>query len=162
MKLKLNDVVSINRTYRELINQKLEPVVAMDVAENIMATDPLVEKTQKAYKPVDGTKEYNAKVDAVMKELGATPGVNGTWSIPQDKIRDANSKLEMLREDNADFIKAQDEYNKKFDEILEREVDVDIHVLYAEDLPYEIAPGVLLNLLKAGVMKRGRNGKDIS
>jgi hypothetical protein len=163
-KLTLNEVVSINAAYKELINlKKIEPMVAMDIAENLMETDHLVEKTQKAYKPVEGTDEYNGRLGKIMRDLGATPSGGGSWSIPQGKIPAANMMIQELDAELSDFVKARNEYNKKFDEILERTVEVDLHTLYVEDIKDPgVTPSVLARLAKMGVLKRGRDREDIS
>jgi hypothetical protein len=155
MKLKRSEVFGLEAAFNSLMETLLDPEVAYKVASNAILASELAEKIRKTYKPVEGYKEVEEWRSDIVKEGGGKRQQNGSFTIPADKAKAIGEKIEALNEKNKGVIEGQAAYQEKFNELMDKETDVDFKTIDRKELTAKIEPGKLVLMIKTGILKDG-------
>jgi hypothetical protein len=161
MKLKRSDVFGLEAAFNSLMETLLDPEVAYKVASNGILANELAEMIRKTYKSVEGYEEIEKWRSEIVKEGGGKRQQNGSFTIPADKAKIIGEKIEALNEKNKGVIENQAAYQKKFDELLDKETDVDFKTIDRKELTEKIEPGKLVLMIKTGILTDGNKQGNI-
>lgn len=155
MKLKRSYVFGLEAAFNSLMEVKLDPDVAYKVASNVILASELVEKIRKTFNPVDGFEDVEKLRNDLIEKSGGIRQKNGSFTIPADKAKEIGEVIEAFNEENKEILDNQADYRKKFDELLDKDTDVDFKTIDRKELTGEIEPGKLVLMIKTGILTDG-------
>jgi hypothetical protein len=155
MKIKRSDVFGLEKVFNSLMEAPLDPEVAYKVASNGILASEFTEKIRKSYKAVEGYDEIQKLRADLIKNGGGEAQTNGSFSIPPEKAAAISAALETFGEEHKAILEAQDEYQAKFDAMLDKESDVDFKTINRKELTTAIEPGKLVLMIKVGILADG-------
>ena len=155
MKLKRVDVFGLEQVFTALLEKPLEPDVAYKVASNSILAGEVTGKIRKTYKAVDGYTELQAARAKVLSDNGGIAKADGSFEIPDEHLEKITELLEAFTAENKELLDKQTEYQEKFDELLEKESDVDFKTIDRKELTGAIEPARLVLMIKTGILIDG-------
>ena len=153
MKVKISNrkVLEIQSAIEQLGSQKVDVHFAYALAKNKGMIEKDVNalkdtgKWSKEYSDFEGQRQKLCIKHAI-KNPDGSPKIIGPIYIMQDQ--DAFDKeLDKLRAKNKQIIEDQEARNKKFEDILKEEVEIDVYGIKLSYIPKEISPDILSTLL---------------
>ena len=155
MKLKRSEVFGLENAFNQLMQARMNPNVAYNVASNGILAHEEAETIRKSYQPVDGFEEFEKLRSEIISKAGGEREANGSLTLPADKAAAISGVLEKLNEEHKDVVDAQAVYQKEFNAMMENEVDVEFKTINRKELTAEIEPGKLVLLIKTGILTDG-------
>ena len=155
MKIKRSEVFGLDAAFGSLMKVRLDPEVAYKIASNVILSNGIVEKIRKSYKSVDGFDKAEQLRSDLIINGGGQRQADGSFSIPADRADAISKAVEAFNEEHKEVIEAQDAYKKKFDELLDKDTDVDFKTIDRKELTAAIEPEKLVLMIKTGILKDG-------
>jgi hypothetical protein len=160
MKIKRSDVLVLENVFTGMLESKMSPDMAYTIASNVVAISECAEKIRKSYKPVDGHEVYEKERTKLLNSIGKADA-GGRYSFSPEQAVEFNKLQEGLNEDYADVIAAQAKYTEKFNDMLEKNADVDIEKINLKEMTADIEPAKLVIMIKAGIIDNGSSKGDV-
>jgi hypothetical protein len=160
MKIKRSYVLTLESVFTGMLQEKMNPDMAYTIASNVVVIAEGAEKIRKSYKAVTGHDEYEKERTALLNSIGkADP--NGRYQFSPDQAVEFKKLEEALNEKNVDVISAQAEYTKKFDKMLENDIELDLDKINLKEMTVDIEPAKLVIMIKAGIIDNGSSKGDV-
>jgi hypothetical protein len=160
MKIKRSDVLVLENVFTGMLEEKMSPDMAYTIASNIVAISECAEKVRKSYKSVKGYDVYEKERTKLLNQVGKADA-SGRYSFSPDQAVEFKKSEEGLNEKYADVIAEQKKYTEKFNEMLEKNADVDIEKINLKEMTAEIEPAKLVIMIKAGIIDNGSKKGNI-
>jgi single-stranded DNA-specific DHH superfamily exonuclease len=155
MKLKRLDIFGLEKVFTSLMENPLDPDVAYKVASNLILAGEFTEKIRKSYKAIEGYDKVQEARAKLLNDNGGIARADGSYEIPNELLSKMNELLEAFATEHKELLDKQAEYQAKFDELLEKESDVDFKTIDRKELTGEIEPGKLVLMIKTGILTDG-------
>jgi hypothetical protein len=154
MKLKRSDILKVDAVFSSIIENRLNPEAAFLIASNVIMTNEVSDKIKKAYKPVDGFKEYSEKRVELIKSFGGVDIGNGSFEVKNSE--GLMVALDKLEGDHTVIVGNQHEYDEKFNKAIEAAEEVDLKPITLDDLAgCDISGADMRVLITAGLISNG-------
>jgi len=153
MKLTKKAILGLGPVIEQMLSTRMAPVISLAIAANHVALKGHIEAIRSAYKPVDGWDEVVSERRAAFEKVGAKPNRNGSYNITPEQSKELDPLMEQIDNDFDTIIKAQDQYDKEFNDALEEKIDIALQVIPAEHLSQDIEPIKLLPLIESELIK---------
>lgn len=155
MKIKRSEVLRLEGAFSALLEIRLEPNAAFKIATNGILANDLAEKIRKTYKPVDGHSEYIEKRQAILAGFESN---GASITVPADKAEGVSTDLKALENEYEYVINEQTDYDKKFNELLDVEADIDFEKITMDEIQTDsIEPAKLIPLIQNGIISNGNS-----
>ena len=155
MKIKRSEVLGLESVFNSMMEMPLDPEAAYKVASNVILASEETEKIRKSYKAVKGYGDVENLRAETIKKLGGERQPNGSFTLPAEKAEEIRAAIDRINEANEITIKKQNDYQEKFNALLDKTIDVDFEVINREELTAKIEPGKLVLMIKSGILRNG-------
>jgi hypothetical protein len=160
MKIKRSDVLVLENVFTGMLQEKMSPDMAYKIASNVVFVSECAEKIRKSWKPVEGHDAYEAERKELLDKIGKADA-NGRYSFSPDQAVEFNKLQEELNSNYSAILLAQKEYTESFNEMLEKNADVDIEKINLKEMTADIEPAKLVIMIKAGIIDNGSSEGDV-
>ena len=75
--------------------------------------------------------------------------------MPAEKAEEIRAAIDNINEANKETIEKQNDYQEKFNVLLDETINVDFEVINREELTAKIEPGKLVLMIKTGILRNG-------
>ena len=155
MKIKRSEVFGLENAFNSLMEVRLDPEVAYKIASNGIIANELADKIRKTYTPIDGYGEIEEQRREIIIKAGGKKEPNGTFAVNPDQANRITSEVKAFEEKHKVIIDAQKRYQEKFNEFLDKKVDVDFKTIERKELTAAIEPAKLVLMIKVGILTDG-------
>ena len=160
MKIKRSDVLVLENVFTGMLQEKMNPDMAFTIASNVVSISEAAEKIRKSWKPVEGHDAYEKERTKLLDSIGKADAA-GKYSFSPDQAVEFNKLQDALNEKHAGVVKAQADYVEKFNEMLEKNIEVDLEKIKLKELGVDIEPAKLVIMIKAGIIDNGSSKRDV-
>ena len=155
MRVKRSEVLGLESILNSMMEMPLDPEVAYKVASNVILASEEVEKIRKSYRTVEGYDEVEKLRTETIQKLGGERQPNGSFTLPAEKAEEIRAAIDNINEANKETIEKQNDYQEKFNVLLDETINVDFEVINREELTAKIEPGKLVLMIKTGILRNG-------
>jgi len=160
MKIKRSDVLVLENVFTGMLQEKMNPELAFTIASNVVVIADHAEKIRKSWKPVDGFEAYETERKELLDKIGKSDD-SGRYSFSPDQAVEFKKLEDELNETHADVVKDQAGYAKKFNLMLEKDIEIDLEKINLKEMTVNIEPAKLVIMIKAGIIDNGSEKGDV-
>ena len=155
MKIKRSEVLGLESVFNSMMEMPLDPEAAYKVASNLILASEETEKIRKSYKTVEGYNDVEKLREKTIVGLGGERQPNGSFTLPAENAEKIRAAIDTINEEHSAVIEKQNDYQEKFNALLDKNIDVDFEVINREELTAKIEPGKLVLMIKSGILRNG-------
>lgn len=153
MLLSKNNILKLSVIFKSLLEERMSPETSFIIASNFVELNSVTEKIRKSYNQVEGYGEFVKERDDILMDLGTGVGNDGRITIAGDKAAYLKNKLNELSEKHSKTLSSHDEYEKEFNKMLSKEIEIDVQKINKKELPEKIEPSKLVELIRSGLLE---------
>jgi hypothetical protein len=160
MKIKKSAVLVLEGVFTGMLEDKMDPELAYKIASNSVVLAEGADKIRKSYKPVVGFDVYEKERKKLLDEIGKCDA-DGRYQFDPKQAIEFNEKQEILNKKHEAVVEEQEEYTKKFNLMLEKDIELDLDTIKLKEMTARIEPAKLVIMIKSGIIDHGSAKGDV-